>query len=190
MYGVMRNIHLLLGLLCCPFLLMYGVSAAQMSHPKWFDIRPAVSERTLALAPAQSDARALAATLMREQGLRGDLTQVRVSPGRLEFSLVRPGLAHMVRYDAATGSAVVRQSRSGLLGTLNRIHHVGGLAHDDWLVSAWGGVLGLVAAALLALGASGIYMWFRIHTERVAGGLLLGVSLAFSLVLIVLIRLG
>jgi hypothetical protein len=43
--------------------------------------------------------------------------------------------------------------------------------------------------ALIALGASGIYLWFRIHIERTIGTVLLAANLAVSAVLLVALRL-
>ena len=41
---------------------------------------------------------------------------------------------------------------------------------------------------LMGLGLTGIYMWFKLHTERVSGAVLLALSLSYSLTLIYLIR--
>ena len=60
MYKIIRNLHLLLASFSLPFLIMYGVSAVQMSHNTWFQMKPAVQERDLTLSPDQSDARAIA----------------------------------------------------------------------------------------------------------------------------------
>lgn len=190
MYKTLRNIHLLCGLFSCFFLLMYGVSAVQMSHHDWFDIRPAVTERRIALAPGQQDGRAVALALMREHGLRGTLNQIRPSAAGLAFGIVRPGMQYQVQYEIATGAATVKESRSGFLGMLNRIHHAGGLTHDYWLINLWGGMIGLVSLALLAVGVTGVWMWFKLHSERLAGAVLLGLCLAASVPLIVLIRMG
>ena len=43
MYRYLRNTHLFLGLFCCLFVLMYGVSSVQMSHNTWFPSRPSVT---------------------------------------------------------------------------------------------------------------------------------------------------
>ena len=45
-----------------------------------------------------------------------------------------------------------------------------------------------IADLLVILALTGIYLWFKIHTERVIGSILLAVSLGFSLTLIMLIR--
>jgi hypothetical protein len=71
---------------------------------------------------------------------------------------------------------------------LNRIHHIGGLWHEFNLVNIWAFFVGVVSLALLILGATGIYLWFKIHQERVIGTVLLTLGLGWGLILLVLIR--
>jgi hypothetical protein len=47
-----------------------------------------------------------------------------------------------------------------------------------------------VALGLIGLSVTGIYLWFKIHTERVTGLVLLAISLGYSLPLIVLMRMA
>jgi hypothetical protein len=110
---------------------MYGVSAMQMAHNRWFSNKPAVTESEIAITAGVSDARAVARELMDRHGLRGELAQVRKAEGGLSFRIVRPGTV---------------------------------------------------------LSLTGIYLWFKIHTERIIGLILLTLSLGYSLTLIVLIR--
>jgi hypothetical protein len=50
--------------------------------------------------------------------------------------------------------------------------------------------VGLISVALLALGVSGIYMWFKLHPERLIGLILLTASLGYSVTILVLIRIN
>jgi hypothetical protein len=52
----------------------------------------------------------------------------------------------------------------------------------------WAVFVALISVALIVLSLTGIYLWFKIHTERVIGIILLVLSLGYSLTLIVLIR--
>ena len=55
MYPTLRTIHLLCGAFALPMLLMYGVSAVQMAHTKWFSLTPVISESTVQLSRDYSD---------------------------------------------------------------------------------------------------------------------------------------
>jgi hypothetical protein len=184
MYKLLRNTHLLTGLFAFLFLLMYGVSAVQMAHNKWFDNKPAVIDSQAALAAGMTDARAVARELMDHHGIKGDLAQVRNN----SFRIVRPGTVYEVTYSPETGTAKIRTNVANFMGMLNRIHHIGGLWHEFTLTNVWAVFVGLVSAALMILSVTGIYLWFKIHTERVIGSILLALSLGYSLTLIVLIR--
>ena len=48
--------------------------------------------------------------------------------------------------------------------------------------------MGVVSLSLLVLGVTGIYMWFKLHQERVIGTILLVAGFGYGLTLIVLIR--
>lgn len=183
MYRYLRNTHLFLGLFCSLFLLMYGASSVQMSHNKWFSNEPRVIENEVAVHGGNP--REVAAELM-AQGLRGEMTAVSSAPGGASFRIVRPGTIYEV--DWANGMAKVRTNEANFMGMLNRIHHIGGLWHEFNLVNVWAFFVGVVSVSLLVLGGTGIYLWFKIHQERVIGTVLLALGLGYGLTLLVLIR--
>ena len=189
MYRTLRNIHLFTGLACCLFLLMYALSAVQMSHNAWFDMKPTVSEGRLPVdASAAANPRALATYLMGKHGLRGEITR---ADGGDEFQIqiTRPGTVVEGRYVPGKSEAQIKTSRARFMGLMNRMHHVNGLWHDDALLNLWGGFVGLISLALLVLGCTGVYMWFKIYDERLIGGLILFTGLAVGLGLLTAMRL-
>jgi hypothetical protein len=188
MYKLLRNTHLLTGVFAFLFLMMYGVSSVQMSHTAWFNLRPATSESEIAMDPGVASPRDLARRLMDRDAVRGELAQIQPRPDGYSFRVIRPGTVHEVTYASATGAAKIRTNVAGFMGMLNRIHHVGGLWHEYTITNLWGLFTGLTAALLIVLALTGIYLWFKIHSERLIGSILLTVSLAFSLTLIFLIR--
>lgn len=188
MYRWLRNTHLLLGVFSLLFLLMYGISGVQMAHNTWFTARPVVVESLVPLSPQDLTPRAVGRALMESHGLRGEIAQVRDTPAGFAFRIVRPGTVYEIDYSRATFEARVRTNTANFIGMLNRIHHVAGLWHEYPLINLWGIFVGLVSCALLLLGVTGIYLWFKIHTERRIGAVLLAISLGYSLTLIVLLR--
>ena len=189
MYRYLCNTHLFLGLFCCLFLLMYGVSSVQMAHNTWFSMRPRVAETDFTLTARSSDARVVARELIDRFGVRGELGPARfVTPARMSFNLTRPGTVYQVDYAPASGDTRVRDNHAGFIGMLNRLHHVNGLWHDYWLVNVWGAFVSIVSAALIIIAITGIYLWFKIHQERLVGVVLLVVSLGYSLTIMILAR--
>jgi hypothetical protein len=189
MYKAIRNIHLLLASFSLPLLVMYGVSAVQMSHNAWFQMKPAVQERDLALAPAQTDARAIAREVMdRERSIKGEIANVQANAAGVSLRIVVPGTVHEVKYTTASGNAHVKSSVAGVMGMLNRLHHWAGFYHEPLSMKVWALAVAIVSAALLLVGATGIYMWFTRRPERRIGLALLGINVAFAVVIMVLLR--
>ena len=188
MYRLMRNTHLFLGLAACLFLLMYGLSSVQMAHSTWFSMKPEVTETRMNIATdTAGDPRAIAAEL-RRAGLRGEIRNVETNAAGYRIYMERPGTSYRIDYTRATREAKIRVNSSGFMAMLNRIHHIGGTWHDYWLINVWGVFVALVSVTLILLGATGIYLWFKAHGERVIGVVLLAVNLGICVTLLVLIR--
>jgi hypothetical protein len=185
MYKLLRNVHLILGLLLFWVVLMYGVSAAQMAHR--IRIEPVVAERDVA-ASAGLDARTLARQLMEREGVDGEMSAVTSRPDGFRFQLVRAGGNAAISYESATGKTHLRETRTGMLGVLNRLHHFHGLHNQTGRRNAWGWLVLFASLGLLVLGGTGIYMWFQLHKERAIGVVLLGANLVISAVLLTAMR--
>jgi hypothetical protein len=186
MYKTIRTIHLICGLLSLPFLLMYGISAVQMAHSKWFTMKPVVTERNVD-APPGLDARALARQL-RGEGVRGDLSQIKETPAGLSLRVTMPGTVHDISVDRASNTAKIKTSVAGTLGMLNRLHHMAGLYHDYGPLNIWGMAVAIVSVALIGLGATGLWMWWLRRQERIAGLVLLAANLIFSVIVLAALR--
>jgi hypothetical protein len=186
-YKTLRTLHLLCGTLSLPFLVMYGISAVQMAHSTWFAMRPAVQERQVTV-PAGLDARALARHLMNAENLLGQLGEVSGTPAGLTLRIAVPGTVHEVSYDRAANSARIRTSVAGTLGMMNRLHHAAGLYPEHLPLKIWGAAVGLVSAALIGLGATGLWMWWLRRQDRAVGLVLLVANLLFSVALLIAMR--
>ena len=167
---------------------MYGLSAVQMAHNSWFRMKPTIREQRTALETGMSDARRLARVLMDRNLVRGDLQQTATTSSGLTLRVVRPGTVSDVSYDAAGGIALIKTSNAGFIGMLNRLHHFAGLYHEYGLLNVWGWVVALISGLLIALGITGLWMWWLRGQERTVGLLLLAANLAFSITILALIR--
>jgi hypothetical protein len=187
MYRLIRNTHLLLGISTLFFVLMYAISSMQMAHTTWFSTQPRTTQTALRLAPG-SDARAAAQELWRTNNVRGDLVQVRSKAGHLLFRVTRPGKTYDIDYTPATGETTLRTAEGNLMSVLNRLHHISGLWHDLPILNVWAIFVALISIALIALALSGIYLWFKLHEERVIGSVLLTAGLGWGLGLLLWMR--
>lgn len=183
-YPSLRTIHLLCGLFSLPALVMYGVSAVQMAHSKWFDLKPAVEQTTGQIAPNQMDGRAVARQVMDARRLRGEINSIQTTPAGFTIRTSVPGTVHDVRYDRATGAVAVKTSRAPVMGMLNRLHHAAGFWHDYGPLRLWAALVAVVSAATLGLGITGLWMWWMRRQDRAAGIVLLGANLLFALIVL------
>jgi len=176
MYQKLRSIHLATALFSLIFLLAYEFSAVEFAHRKWFSHPNHSTTETRQMTPGITDARILA------REWRGELSEIENSPGVLKFRVMTLlGSTHEVSYSIATGATTIVTNTVGL-GTQMAFVHV---AHGIWAVIA-----GVVSIALLIMGISGIYLWFKNHKERWIGTALLLAGAVFSIGLIVSMRLG
>lgn len=185
MYRLIRNTHLILGLSASLIILVYAVSAVQMAHR--LAITPHVSSEDLTLAPGLG-ARSAAQQLMDEHGYRGDLGPAESAGQQIRFSITRPGMAYAVTYYPAAGRAHIERRALPFMGLLNRLHHLNGFEHSSTAMNAWGWILAWISITLILLGATGVYMWFRIYNERRIGSILLAANLCVSIALLILLR--
>ncbi len=186
----MRNVHLWLGLIFVLMSMVFAVSSLVIIYRPWIETSPAISESTVQLSSeAAASPRAAARELMADHGLKGELMQIKEDGDAVSFRIVRPGDVVEVEYARPSGEAKLKTTRQGVLETLVRLHTNHGLWHEYAPSQAWAAISLLSSLGLLLLGASGIYLWFAHHSERVIGGILLGSGLVFSIVTLVLTRL-
>lgn len=185
MYNQIRNIHLLLGLSAAPVILIYAVSAVQMAHR--FPIKPKIVTQDLTLQRGLG-ARPLGQEFMDHYGYRGDLSTAKAMGNLIDITISRPGANYAVSYDPRTGQATIRCQKLPFMGLLNRLHHLHGFEHSSAVMNVWGAILAWISVTLIALGATGIYMWFRFYRERVVGVILLATNLCVSIALLMMLR--
>jgi len=189
MYKLLRTVHLLLGLSCSTFLLMYSVSAVQMAHVDWFSNEETVTQGTAAVsAESALNPRALAQSLM-QAGMSGELQNVEADEAGFRFRIVRVGTVHTVSYSAGEPTARLETRVADVMGMMNGLHHMAGFYREQGLTHWWGAFVAFASLALLGLGLTGVYLWFRMHKERLVGGVLLSAGLVIGVGLLVATRL-
>ncbi len=187
-YKTLRTIHLLCGAFAVPALLMYGISAVQMAHSKWFSLKPTVTERDIAMVAGYAEGRKLANDLMAREPIRGEIATVKQTPAGFDLRILVPATVHEIRYESATGRTHIRTSVSGTMGMLNRLHHAAGLRHSYVPLQIWGVFVAFVSLATLGLGATGIWMWWLRKQERTWGVVLLSANLVFAVAILAMLR--
>ncbi len=189
MFHFIRNVHLALGLTIVAMALIFALSSLVIIHRPWFPESSEESARTVRV-PLQeaSTPRTLARALMRGEGLKGTLGVIEEDPETVRLRIFRPGTEFRIEYERSTSEAKIEVRRWGVLETLVQLHVNHGFWHDFAPTNAWAAFSLLASIGLLLLGASGIYLWFEHHEERVVGGVLLILGLTYGLVTLALTR--
>jgi hypothetical protein len=189
MFRLMRNVHLILGLVFVVYALLFALSSLFIIYRPWFPESRVESERTVRVAAEQAATpRALALELMRNHDLKGDLREIEQTDQGMEFVVMRPGTRAEVAYSPSSGEAKIKTRRQGFLEMLVQLHVNHGFWHDFLPSNAWSLLTVLGSIGLFLLGATGIYLWFCHHQERVIGGVILAVGLIYSLTTLALTR--
>jgi hypothetical protein len=189
-YRYIRTVHLILGLLSGPFLLMYAVSAIQMAHRSWFPIQTTVRQESAIVHSGCNDPRVLARELMESEAWRGELSEVRQTAQALTLRIASVGTMHDVICRDGKDKVAITTRTLGFLGLVNRMHHATGFWHASSPMKMWATAVALTCAALLGLGGSGLWLWRLRRRERRIGLILVGANLAFSLTLLALLRMA
>ena len=191
MFRVMRNVHLILGLLFFFYAMLFAASSLVIIYRPWLKPTHSEHEQTVRVGAEQAQtARELALELIQNHGLKGDLRDIKQEGDSIRFVIARPGMRSEVKYSAATGEAKVRTRREGFLETLVQLHTNHGFWHEFMPANAWSLLSLLGSVGLFLLGATGIYLWFCHNEERRIGFVILAVGLAYSLTTLVMSRIA
>lgn len=189
MYRLAKDLHLAVGLFLSAFLLLYGLSAFMMGHGFLFrwTYPKGVKQEMVVTGPTKPAE--IIETIRAEHDMRGDLHQVKTSSLGLSFHVMRPGSRFDVNYETASQTATIYSKRSGFWHTIGRLHHMGGIYHDDARMNAWGWFIFAGSMLMMGVGFSGVYLWFKRHKDRRIGGMFFIGSFVFAGLLLVLVRL-
>lgn len=168
------DLHLYVGLLCAPYVVIYGLSAIAFNHEITGGGRE--SDRQVPLhvtLPAKDPAAAEA--VRQALGLVGWIPTPRIQrrgPERIVMLVGRPGSELRVDADAGAGVARIHERRFGVVGVLRGLHGLKELAGTRWGRS-WGIYTELSAWGILFSVLSGTWLCLpRRGARLLAGGLL------------------
>jgi hypothetical protein len=122
---------------------------------------------------------------VRQLGIEGEilLTTTRTDAGPFDFQVRRPGHFFFIKADLAQKRVTVRQADVNLWGVIKVLHTFTGAQMDDprnrrdWvLTSLWAFSMDVVAAGLIFMVLSSLYMWFDLTQKRLLGGVVLGLG--------------
>ena len=123
--------------------------------------------------------------ILRLLGIEGEIlwTTTRTDTNVFEFQVRRPGHFFFIKADFGRKRVFVRQSEVNLWGVIKVLHTFTGSQTNgannrrDWaLTSVWAYSMDAVAAGLIFMVLSSLYMWWKLPQKRLVGAVVLGLG--------------
>ncbi|OLE81308.1 MAG: hypothetical protein AUG74_00805 [Bacteroidetes bacterium 13_1_20CM_4_60_6] len=186
-----RKLHFYAGLFLLFFMWLFAFSGLILNHPTWSFAeswnnrkeRNYDREMTVPGPEVKGDL-GQAREILRQLGIEGEIlwTTTRINAGLFDFQVRRPGHFYFIKADFAQKHVCVRQSDVNLWGVIKVLHTFSGVLDDppntrDWVLTyVWAFSMDAVAAGLIFMVLSSLYMWFKLPQKRLAGAAALGLG--------------
>ena len=180
-----RKLHFYSGLFLLLFLWLFAFTGLLLNHPSWGfheswkNRKETNYERDVAIRdPATMDDLGLAQEILGQLGIEGEilLTTTRTNANRFEFQARRPGHFFFLKADLEQHRVSVRQAEVNLWGVIKVLHTFTGVQMDDprnrrdWARTCmWAWSMDAVAAGLIFMVLSSLYMWYELPQKRRPG---------------------
>jgi hypothetical protein len=187
-----RKLHFYAGLFLLSFVWLFALSGLLLNHPEWSfpeswkNRKERNYEKEIQKpGPEAKGDLAQAHDIMRQAGIEGEIlwTTTRTDPGLFDFQVRRPGHFFFLHADYTKRRVHVRQADVNLWGVIKVLHAFTGIQIDDprqsrdWaLTTMWALSMDAVAAGLIFMVLSSLYMWFKLPQKRFSGLVVLGLG--------------
>jgi hypothetical protein len=187
-----RKLHFYSGLFLLFFLWLFAFSGLILNHPTWsFADSWTKRQETnyvweiAAPGPEVKGNLEQAREIQRQLGMKGEIlwTATTTNAEQFDFQVRRPGHFYFLKADLARKRVSVRQADVNLWGVIKVLHTFTGSLMDDahkrrdWvLTSIWAYSMDAVAAGLIFMVLSSLYMWFKLPQKRLPGAVVLALG--------------
>jgi hypothetical protein len=177
MRKILGKFHTWLGLLCAPYIIVFGFSALHFNHHFSFvdSGESTVNWEMDITATDTSDDGALAQRVRDAMDLPGWIPWWRYERGEdntFTFSVNRPGKEYRITADPRRTHASVAELRHGVFRVANSLHEPG-IVPGMPLTRFWRFYAVLTVLFVLYAGGSGVYFWAKRKDEKLIGKILL-----------------
>ena len=188
-----RKLHFYAGLFLLFFIWLFAFSGLILNHPSWSyteswkNRKESNYEREISTGALEAKGDLdQAHAILKPLGIQGEIlwTTTRTDTNLFEFQIRRPGHFFFIKADLARKRVNVRQADVNLWGVIKVLHTFTGVQMDDarnsrdWaLTSVWAYSMDAVAAGLIFMVLSSLYMWWKLPQKRLSGAVVLGLGL-------------
>lgn len=178
-----RRLHYYSGLYLLFFLWLFAFTGLLLNHTKWrfaeFWPQRQVTRYELPIeVPAAGGDLAQAEEILRQTGIRGEIewTKTRADADVLEFRAGRPGHMFEIRADYRARRAAVQRTELNAWGVTRILHTFTGARLTDqrnqrewWATRLWAYSMDAVAAGLIFMVLSSVWLWWAQRQKRALG---------------------
>jgi hypothetical protein len=186
-----RRLHYYAGLFLLFFVWLFAFTGLLLNHPKWtfaefWENRKVTTFEREVNAPRPGGDLAQARDIQRQLGIAGEIewTTTRNNGNQFDFRVSRPGRIFEIKTDLIRQRASVQRTDLNLWGVVRILHTFTGMRMDDprnqrdWvLTSVWAWAMDAVAAGLIFLVLSGLFMWCELRQKFLLGVIVLTLGL-------------
>jgi hypothetical protein len=183
-----RKLHYYTGLYLLLFVWLFAFTGLLLNHPEWsfdeFWPNRTQSDSVVAIhTPPPLGDLAQARDIMRQLGIVGEVewTVSRSDPSMLTFQTNRPGHASRISADLRQNRVTLHRDDLNAWGVMHVLHTFTGVRlgdsrnQRDWvLTTVWALSMDGIAAGLVFMVFSSLYMWYGLKGKRKFGMLSLG----------------
>ena len=177
MRKLLLSIHIYCGLLCAPYLLIFGISSLLFNHPvsAWEKGGRGRWEETAFDFQILEDDAAMAAAIRDSLGLMGWYLpwDTRRDSLEMQFKLSHFGKDYLVKAGLASGHIAVWKAPKGISNILIGLHFLGeSIPSAPWWINTWQYYQDLSVYCLLFWVITGLYLWLRGRRGRTIAAVL------------------
>jgi hypothetical protein len=191
MYKIFRNIHLFLGLVITPFLLIYAFSALFFSFPFLSNKTVSSSVETFKLSSFPSGQTKLLSVLETEYDVRGEPDKFTVDQnGKAQLLISRPGSDYEISADPKTLLLTIKENTHSVDRFIKALHVSSGFDSKSSAERWWGVAVVIIAVMIVGIVVTGVILWAYNPRERKSGLTFIGLSFLYCTIVLAVLRFG
>jgi hypothetical protein len=167
------NLHLYGGLICAPYLIIFGFSSLHFNHHFSFVNPPSkpIEWQAPLTVPSESDPLVMGRSVRDSLGLIGwpiPQRSKRDAAGDWEIAIERPGKSYIIHTSFSEHRVRVEERHKGVWQVINSLHALPDVPNSRYAF-LWGFYTEVCTWFVFLAAVSGIYLWANSRRERRAG---------------------
>ncbi len=184
-----RKLHIYAGLYFLLFIWLFSLSGLLLNNPEWsvsnyWPDRQVTDFQRQIIQPPENGDLAIAKNLMSQLAIRGEIHETGWGDSENEFHLQvrRPGQLLVIEANFEKNLADLTETQVNSWGIIRMLHTFTGARNQtdekrNWILTQiWSFSMDALAAGLILMVLSGLYMWYMLSRKRIMGLIFIGLG--------------